>query len=217
MVAHIEREDQIERNRTEADEINLLGHAVVQYLEIGRPEPTHRLPLVGDQDVYSDGLDLRREHGLLRAPGLEMGLQQALRELVTVLNLAVVPQRQIAVDEGELERVGDGFAAGVLCDEEELPGRPVQPQLNHKARIVAPFGDDVLVRSDEGDIRELAGNIVGFDGFLKGHRQPAPEVVDVPVEHRADESGMIAIAIERGSTRSSGLTRPRQISHYASR
>jgi hypothetical protein len=53
MVAHIEREDQIERNRTEADEIDLLGHAVVQYLEIGRPEPAHRLPLVGDQDVYS--------------------------------------------------------------------------------------------------------------------------------------------------------------------
>jgi hypothetical protein len=146
-----------------------------------------------------------------------MGLQQALRELVTVLNLAVVPQRQIAVDEGELEPAGDGFGAGVACDEEELPGRPVQPQLNHKTRIVAPFGDDVFVRGDERDVRKLAGNIVGFDGFLKGHRQPAPEVVDVPVEHRADEGGMIAIAIERGSARGARLPRPRQISHYASR
>src|SRR5439155_19715647 len=41
----------------------------------------------------------------------------------------------------------------------------------------------------------------------------------MPVEHRADEGGMIAVcrAIERGSARHARLTRPRQISHGALR
>ena len=142
---------------------------------------------------------------------LETGLQQTFGELIAVLDLIGVPQRQIAVDEGTLEPVGEWFPVGVLRDEQELPRYPIQPQLNHKARVMAPFGDDLLIRGEEGDIRKLARYVVRFDGFLKGNRQSAPEVVDMPVEHRVDEHGMIVVglAIERRPTRRARFTCPR--------
>ena len=45
----------------EADQIDLLRHAVVEDLEVLRPRPSDRLAAVGHEHVDADGLDLRRE------------------------------------------------------------------------------------------------------------------------------------------------------------
>jgi hypothetical protein len=126
-------------------------------------------------------------------------------------------RRSFALLRPIVEPVGDRFAVGVLRDEHDLPRHPIQPQLNDKAGVVAPFGDDVLIRGDEGDIRKLAGYVVRFDGFLKGNRQSAPEVVDMPVEHCVDQHGVIAVglAIECRPPSRSRFTCPRQIGHCA--
>ena len=57
-VAHVESKDHIERNLSEADEVHLLRHVVVQDLEIGSPEPRNRPTVVGGEDINADDLDL---------------------------------------------------------------------------------------------------------------------------------------------------------------
>ena len=45
--AHVQREDDVERDRVERREVHLLADAVVEHLEVGRRQPAHRLPAIG--------------------------------------------------------------------------------------------------------------------------------------------------------------------------
>ncbi len=65
-LAHVERQHDVERNLLEADEVDLLRHAIVQHFEVGRLEADDRFVAIGDEDVHAYGLDLRREHDTLR-------------------------------------------------------------------------------------------------------------------------------------------------------
>ena len=78
-VAHVEREDRIERNLLEADEIDLLRHAVVDHLEIRSREAAHRLSLIGDEHIDADRLDPRRKARLLRAGAQRRGRREDKR------------------------------------------------------------------------------------------------------------------------------------------
>ena len=65
-VAHVEAENHVERNLLEADEIDLLRHAVVEDLEVGGFQAGDRLAFVGDEDVDAHRFYFRRERRLLR-------------------------------------------------------------------------------------------------------------------------------------------------------
>jgi hypothetical protein len=64
-VAHVEGEHDVQRNLLEADEVDLLEHAVVADLEVGPTETSHGTVAVGDKDVHPHGVDPARERRLL--------------------------------------------------------------------------------------------------------------------------------------------------------
>src|SRR5262249_2471930 len=64
-LAHVEREHHVQRNLLEADEIDLLRHAVIEHFEVARLETSERgtSVAIGHQYIHTYRLDLRREHG----------------------------------------------------------------------------------------------------------------------------------------------------------
>jgi hypothetical protein len=67
-VADVEREDDVERQLFEADEVDRLGNTVVEHVEVPCGESAHRNAVLRHQDVDTHGLDPGRE-GHPRAAG----------------------------------------------------------------------------------------------------------------------------------------------------
>ena len=65
--ADVKTENDIEGKLFEADEINFLQHPIVSDLEILRPKPAHDLATIRDEHVHANGVNARRERGLLGA------------------------------------------------------------------------------------------------------------------------------------------------------
>ena len=60
-VAHVERQDDVERDLLEAGVIDLLRHAVVEQLEVSGLEAEHRAAVVRDQHVDAHRFGFRSE------------------------------------------------------------------------------------------------------------------------------------------------------------
>ena len=67
-VAHVEREDDVERDFIEADQVDDLRHTVVDDLEVAGTQAADRLAVIGNEHVDADGFDLRRERRALLRP-----------------------------------------------------------------------------------------------------------------------------------------------------
>ena len=50
-IAHVERQDQVDRNLLEADEIHWLPYAVIEHLEVSGRQPLERHAAFADQDI----------------------------------------------------------------------------------------------------------------------------------------------------------------------
>ena len=68
-LAHIEREDDVQRNLLVADEVHLLRDVVVENLEIAARQSENRRALLGNQHVDTNSFDFRGERWHLRLRG----------------------------------------------------------------------------------------------------------------------------------------------------
>jgi len=68
-IAHVKDEHDVEGHLLEAHEVDILPDAVVEHLEVSRPESGHRLSVLGHERVDAHRFHPRRERRPLAALG----------------------------------------------------------------------------------------------------------------------------------------------------